>query len=582
MDTFAVDFETEFGPGNTLRETTATRYVMDPRLSCYLVAVEGPGVSYVGDPAGAPWAAIAGHTWVSHNASFDAQVWGRLRHLGAVPPEGPAEWHCTADLSSWCQGPRSLRDAAAVWLGQELSKDYRKAARGKSGATLAGVKAIRDAGTADARACLAVWHKLESRWPALERDLSRWTWCWGAAGIAVDLDGLAKDEAHLTTQYDAAVADLPWVAAGEKALSPMAARRQCEREGIPAPPSFAQNDEDCAAWEDEHAADRPWIAALRTTRRVNRLRSVVRAMRARALRDTAGVARVTYGLKYCGAPHTGRWSGDAGFNVQNMPRAEMFGVDVRARLVAPPGHKLVAVDLSQIEPRVLAWLADDQEFLALVARGVDIYEAHARATMKYIDPAPLKQVDPALRSLAKARVLGLSYGASGERFVGIAKAMAGLDLTPAAAAATCRAFRASNRPITRLWDHMQGALDAANGDDLTVDLPSGRTVSYFGVAGQKARPVKGAPPERYWGSKLVENITQATAREVFAHALHRIVQEVDARILFTVHDEVVLEVPDGRADAVAAQVVAILSTTPEWLPGCPLAAEAQIVERYTK
>ena len=581
FDTYAVDFETEFAGDYSVVGSTPTRYCMDPRFHAYLVAIVGPGVSFVGPPAEAPWSQIAGAVWVSHNAGFDHAVWGRLVHDGTIPPSGPAEWHCTAALSSYCQGPRKLKDAAKVWLGSEVSKAYRATAKGKLGADLFGNPEILASARADAEACLALWTLLSPRWPQHERDLAGWGFGWSARGIPCDIPGLQADDALLTAQLDAALAGLPWVPA-HKPLSSVAARAQCVLDGIPPPESFAQSDEACAAWEDEHSADRPWIAAFRKYRRVNRLRCVVRGMQARAVRGADGVARVTYGMKYMGAPHTGRWSGDSGLNVQNLPRAETFGVDVRQRLIASPGHKLIAVDLSQIEPRVLAWLAHDQKFLDIVATGVDIYEAHARATMNYTDKRPLKIVDPALRALAKARVLGLSYGASGAKFIHIAKVMAGVDIDLKTANKVHRDFHRTNSPIINFWAQLQAMLDEANKGDMTIELPSGRTITYFDVKGGNAHPVKGAPFERYWGSKLVENVTQGTAREVFAHALRRIQLEVPADILFHVHDEAVLDCPQEYVCGVLEQVKAIMSTAPDWLPGCPLACSAQALDVYGK
>lgn len=577
MDTYAIDFETVWSDEYSVKASTPTRYCLDPRFGAYLVAIHGPGISYVGPVKTAPWGDVAGKHWVSHNAAFDAQVWLRLLHDGEVCG-GPSDWTCTADLSSWCQGPRSLKDAAAAWLGKEVSKDYRKIAKGTDGITLAGVKAVRDAATLDAAICLELWHKLEAKWPQHERDLSLWTWNWGAQGVGVDLDGLREDDRTLTTQFDAAVKLLPWVSAGEKPLSPMAARRQCEREGIPAPASFAQNDEECAAWEDEHAGDRPWIDGLRTARRVNRLRAVVRAMLGRAIRTPSGGERVTYGMKYCGAPHTGRWSGDSGLNVQNLPREAMYGVDIRGRLIAAPGNKLVAVDLSQIEPRVLAWLADDRAFLQRLVGSGDLYDAYARSKGLWSGPQDLKAGDRRLRDKLKGIFLGAQYGASGDA---LSRASRG-SFDSTVGARLSREYRRQNPATVALWKRLQLEFTASTGSDYVVQLPSGREIVYRDVSDGRARKVLGEPPERFWGSKLVENVVQATAREVFAHDLRQIQLEVDAQILFHVHDEVVLECPAERADDVAAQVVKIMATSPDWLAGCPLAAEAQILDKYTK
>ena len=72
--------------------------------------------------------------------------------------------------------------------------------------------------------------------------------------------------------------------------------------------------------------------------------------------------RMSYNLKYFGADATGRWSGDAGFNVQNMPRDKKYGVNIRNLISPKDGKTLVVADLSQIEPRLTAFLAGDTDF----------------------------------------------------------------------------------------------------------------------------------------------------------------------------------------------------------------------------
>ena len=91
---------------------------------------------------------------------------------------------------------------------------------------------------------------------------------------------------------------------------------------------------------------------------------------------------MAYELKYFGAS-TGRWSGGGGLNMQNYNRKPAEGVDLRRCIVAPPGFRLAVVDYSQIESRVLLFLAGDVVTLDLFRANpeADAYEIHARATM---------------------------------------------------------------------------------------------------------------------------------------------------------------------------------------------------------
>ena len=87
-----------------------------------------------------------------------------------------------------------------------------------------------------------------------------------------------------------------------------------------------------------------------------------------------------FSIKYFGG-HTGRFSGDGGLNIQNMPRGAIMGVDLRALFIPRPGKTFIIADLAQIEARITLWLAKDFETLALVEEGISVYEAHAIATM---------------------------------------------------------------------------------------------------------------------------------------------------------------------------------------------------------
>lgn len=240
-------------------------------------------------------------------------------------------------------------------------------------------------------------------------------------------------------------------------------------------------------------------------------------------------------------------------------------------------------DLRQIEPIVLAWLIGDDEFLAHVAAGRDTYEAHARASMGYNDPRPLKEVDKSLRMLAKARVLGLSYGASHEPFIRIARQMAGLELNPLEAKRAVLEFRRSNPRITGLWQRLDYAFKLSRNHDYTLELPSGRDIRYFGVnaRGWSARVTRGESLRRFWGSKLVENLVQGVARDVFGECLLRL-EDAGFQIVWHVHDEAILEVDEADATEASTEVVRLMSVTPQWAPGLPVSAEAIISNRYTK
>jgi DNA polymerase len=301
------------------------------------------------------------------------------------------------------------------------------------------------------------------------------------------------------------------------------------------------------------------------------------AMRERCRADGS----LPFSLKYFGAIATGRWSGDAGLNLQNFNRYPLNGVDPRSCLVARPGHKLIIADLSQIEPRVLAWLTGDKELLDKIGNGLPIYQAHAETSMGFTGDN-LKKENPHHYLLAKCRVIGLGYGAGAKTFQNLAKSY-GLKISLCDAQTTVSSFRKSNPRITAYWRKLETTMRKYHGQTFHMRLPSGRVIRYFDVdtnEGLTASTVRGGRALNWYGGKLTEYIVQATARDVFAEGLIRIYQ-AGIRILWTVHDEVICEVPKD-SEVTVDLVVSLLAQTPSWMPGLPVSAEGKETQTYCK
>lgn len=661
MNTFAIDFETYYDRDYSLKKMDAFSYVHHPKFDAYLMSVYGDDFQWVGHPKDFQrWGIFNGAMLLAHNAAFDSLVFQRLQELNIIPDfkfqvsgfKFPI-WLCTASLAVYLSAPRSLKGACKQLLNIDVDKTQRTKASGQSGSDLFGNEAMFQYALEDARLCYLLWEKFHHLWPDDEQDLATLTFEWGRAGIAVDSQMLSKSIQSLETQRFDAVQMLPWVDDfnEDTPLSHRQLALACREAGIPCPVSLAMDDPDCEAWEEKYGPEYPWVNAMRIFRRTNMLLSryyavrnrikVGQASRLSSPADPSPVAASAgrgfppqayslkpqaifpYSLKYFGAV-PGRWSGDAGFNVQNMPRGELFGVDLRKCFIPSPGCVFIIADLCQIEPRILAWLIDDEAFLSLVRSGVDIYEAHARSTMGYSDPGPLKEVDPDKRALAKARVLGLGYGCGPQKFVSVAKNLGGIDISFADAKKTVADFRTKNPRIARLWSQLDRDFKRSAGSDYTIELPSGRELRYFNVAKTPrgyyaAATERGGKQRSLYGCLLTENLVQATARDLFAHHLlliHRYLNPAPdrnpspspvaatvgrdfsptasslqptvfpasplGRVVFHVHDEVIIEVPSSQANEAREQIQTIMSTTPDWLTGCPVAAEASISTRYTK
>ncbi len=435
----------------------------------------------------------------------------------------------------------------------------------------------------DTKATFMLWQKYAEKMPDTEWRISAMTRQMGMRGVPVNMDRLIEARDKLILEKRRAEALLPWIGGEYPPLSLQAIRDQCEKEGIRAPKSFAEKDPEGAAWEAEFSDKFPWVRAVRDYRKANKHLNTVTTMIARTRPD----GRMPYELKFFGAT-TGRDSGGGGWNCQNIPKGEVAGVDIRKLIEAPEGKTLVICD--QIEARCLPYLAKDTELLDLIASGVDIYEAHARATMGYKDPRPLKEVDPKMRFLAKARVLGLGYGCGPAKFVVVAKMLAGLDITLQEATSIVQSYREASPKIIALWKKLDRALRVStdpNDRELTIPLPSGRELVYRQIKRHNGE-ITGLLPRlgkmmevKLYGGLLAENATQAFARDVF---MDRVMALEDAgyEILLRVHDEVVLLVDESDAETHRTVVEKIMSSPPSWCSDLPLGAEAIISKQYTK
>jgi DNA polymerase len=288
------------------------------------------------------------------------------------------------------------------------------------------------------------------------------------------------------------------------------------------------------------------------------------------------------------------------------------------RLITPrPGRKLISADLAQIEPRVLAWLVKDHALLKQVGQGMSVYEAHARNSMGWDGEfGTMKKTDLQKYQLAKARVLSLGYGAGWKKFITMALNYTGEDITANDPETEIKVdpltmeeyeadgygkrsreivndFRNTNPKITQFWRTLDDQLRASIGSDLVITLPSGRKMRYNKVRSQcTVRPDKDGKPEKkmvitaevmgkrreFYGGKIAENVTQAVARDVFGVGLVRIEEHGGYDNLFSAHDEAVTETDDGSKE----ELQELLGQTPEWLPGCPIEAEAAELDHYKK
>ena len=596
MNTYAIDFETYYDKETSITTLGQWHYLRSPASDIYMVAIQGPDVDYVGCPKKAPWAKIDGHKWVAHNYSFDGAVIERLREQGCVQAK-PVAWDCTANLSVAVGAPRNLLGASRELLDRHIDKDPRDKMHSKKWSDVEGTefgKEVLEYARQDAKACLGIYEKFSSDMLPAESELSKHTIEMGWRGIQVDQDAVSAGIKALQKVTWESENSLPWIDETDGVvLSTKAFRRECAKAGIPWPTSLAENSEECALWESQYGEQVPFVGVMRDWRKANSLLAKLKVMQGRIKPD----GTMSYGLKYMGA-HTGRWSGDSKFNVQNLPRNEMFGVDLRGCIVPRPGKKFVICDLAQIEPRVLAWLSGNEGLLDAIKNGYGIYEAAAKNMSLWDGPkGTLKKTDAPLYQLVKAMVLGLGYGAGAKKFALIAKMQYGIDMTETKSTMIVNDFRTRNQPILDLWRKLEGDFQRAKADkQFEVGLPSGRVLTYRNIMSQwpdkqkydksgkarksawTARVERGGPQIPFYGGKLCENLVQAVARDVMGAAVLRL-EKAGCPVVMHIHDEAVCEVDNSVP---AGEIERLMSVCPEWLDGCPIGAEATDAVRYKK
>lgn len=341
-------------------------------------------------------------------------------------------------------------------------------------------------------------------------------------------------------------------------------------------------------------------------------------------------ARARGFLRFYGAARTGRWAG-ALVQVQNLPQNhlpdlaearetvksgdyELFEMCygsvqqvlselIRTAFVPSEGCRFIVSDFSAIEARVVAYLAGEKWRLEVFGNGGDIY--CASASKMFGVPVVKHGVNGHLRQKGKIAELALGYGGS----VVALKSMGALEmgLTEDELQPLVDSWRQSNPRIVQFWREVESAaLKATEGEPqrvgrfgffrksgiLFVRLPSGRCIAYVQPKitenrfGKPALTYMGLDQQtKAWtrletfGGKLTENLVQAYARDCLAESMIRLEQR-GYRIVFHVHDEVIIDAPAGFGSA--DEVAAIMGEPISWAPGLPLKAEGYETEFYRK
>ncbi len=334
-------------------------------------------------------------------------------------------------------------------------------------------------------------------------------------------------------------------------------------------------------------------------------------------------------IQFYGANRTGRFAGRL-IQVQNLPQNHLPDLDevrrllkcrqfdaiemlydsvplvlselIRTAFVPKPGCRFFVADFAAIEARVIAWIAGEQWRQEVFAKGGDIY--CASASQMFHVPVEKHGINGHLRQKGKIAELALGYGGS----VGALKAMGALsmgvpeeELKP-----LVDAWRGSNPNIVKLWwdvdraaytcvrekvpTETHGVRFLYQSGMLFIVLHSGRRLVYvkprMGINryGSETVTYEGVGTQKKWlrlesyGPKFVENIVQATARDILVEAMQRL-DAKGYKIVMHVHDEAVIEAP---ADTSLEDICSVMGETPAWAKGLLLRADGYVCDFYKK
>ena len=369
--------------------------------------------------------------------------------------------------------------------------------------------------------------------------------------------------------------------------------------------------------------DNPDVQAVVTARLG--VKSTIEETRTLSFLDVAARGKLPVPLKYYGA-HTGRVSAAEGsrLNMTNLTR----GGELRRAVTAPEGYSLVICDSSQIEARIVAWLAGEWELVKAFARGDDIYSQFASKVYSRPVDRKRKEMGPDGKLFApdevegfvgKTCILGLGFGMSHEKLaLQLKTGKTPVIVESAEAMRIISVYRTTFARIKALWKTCDKALHhiykgekyvfGANGVLETcaegIKLPNGMIVRYpnltvfegsgafgteYAYASDRRQlaawttmnltdnwdPNKLA---RIYGAKVTENVVQALARIVVMDQLVAISKRY--RPVHTVYDDIAICVPDEEAEEAKAFMLDAMSVAPGWAPGLPIACEAGVGKNY--
>jgi DNA polymerase I-like protein with 3'-5' exonuclease and polymerase domains len=296
------------------------------------------------------------------------------------------------------------------------------------------------------------------------------------------------------------------------------------------------------------------------------------------------------------AAHTGRWGGDDKINLQNLPSRGPNGKKLKRSIITPEGYTMIDCDSAQIEARVLAWFAGQDNLTEAFRNKEDVYVKMAST----IYNVPEDEVTKDQRFVGKTTILGAGYGMGAVKFQAQLQSF-GFDMDLHEARRVISIYREANWKISQVWREAQNMVRyLANGYTLqfglegvlevygyekAIRLPSGLLLRYDDLKAEYDEEGKleytyktRRGRTRIYGGKVIENVCQAIARCIIGEQMLQIAKR--HRVVLTVHDSVVCCVPDAEVAEAQAYIEECMSWTPDWAAGLPINCESGTGKSY--
>jgi hypothetical protein len=603
MSIITLDFETYYDPAYSLSKMTTESYIRDPRFEVIGIAVrvDNEPTEWFSGTHEETRAFLSRYDWansfaLAHNTMFDGAI---MSWRFGIKPKVWLDTLCMARALHGVEVGGSLKAVAERYGVGEKGTEV-VAAKGKRRADFTDEELARYASYCvnDVNLTRDVFNIMGEGFPKGELKLIDLTLRMFIDPV-LDLDtGLLEMHLEKIKDWkdqlliDANITDKKELMSNPKfaellkgfdIVPPMKISATTGKETY----AFAKSDEEFKALaEDEDVRVQLLVAA-----RVGN-KSTLEQTRTQRFIDISKRGLLPVPIRYYAA-HTGRWGGDDKINLQNLPSRGPNAKTLKRAIIAPEGQMIVEADSAQIEARVLAWLAEQEDLVSAFTNREDVYKKMAAKIYNVPEDAVTKEQ----RFVGKTTILGAGYGMGAIKFQAQLRNF-GTDIELREAQRIIEIYREANDMISKLWKDANNSIKyMASGNRLQfgrygvlevvaggVRLPSGLIMRYDDLRGeQSAQGVEYSYKTRrgrtrIYGGKVIENVCQGIARCIIGEQMLKIAKRY--RVVLTVHDSIACCVPYYEVDDCKAYVEECMRWTPEWAKGLPVDCEAGVGRNY--